>query len=403
MYNKKLLIRITMNFTTTIPSHKIVIDQEKYTNFRHRLHEIPEIAFEEVNTKQHILDFVKKLPNFSKSNITEVDKTGFWFDVFGENTENKLDKDLCLAFRTDLDALPLQEDSKVDYKSKNPGMAHSCGHDGHMTMISCFFEFVLSKLSKLPSNLKLRFLYQPAEEGRNGAEVMIKGGCLEGVDEIYGIHNITTFKVGEIGLVEKTIMAAIGLFDITITGIGGHSSVPNKCKSPITTGTKIVRELNSLTSQEIDSVNRCVVAVGAFNAGQTNNVIPEKATIKGTFRTLTTETYDNISKIIRKKCKAICDMEDSEVEIKIVSPGTITYNNPNLTNNVVIPAIKKAGFSIQTHDLPLMGSEDFSYYQEKIPGVFLLVGCGDEEHKEYLHTPLITLMIEVSRMVLNRM
>jgi amidohydrolase len=286
-----------------------------------------------------------------------------------------------------MDALPLTEETGVKYVSTFPGMMHACGHDGHITVLIATIEYYLQHINKIPKNFGVRFLFQPAEEGKGGAHSMIDGGCLDGIEEIYGQHNITLFKLGEIGLVEGPIMAAFVIFDIKITGIGGHSSVPHKCISPITIGSTIVNHLNQITSQQIDSRERCVVSVGCFQAGQTHNVIPETAIIKGSFRSLSYENTDNIMQKIKEICSGTKELYQAvSVDVTFnTNMGDVTINHKNQTS--VVNKIASKYFSVNSKDLPTMASEDFSFYLKKKPGCFFMIGCGDEIHNKTIHSP----------------
>ncbi len=198
-----------------------IIDHEKFTKFRQDLHKIPELGFEEIETKKYLLDYINNLDIFNKgAKLIEVGKTGFFIDFPGKAPKTS-DITTMIAYRTDLDGLPMNEESGAPYSSIHPNRQHACGHDGHMTILVGFLEFYSSNIDKIPSNVNIRFLFQPAEEGRGGAVAMIEGKCLEGVQEIYGLHNSTIFKVGEIGCIEGTIMARIDKFEINIHGTGG--------------------------------------------------------------------------------------------------------------------------------------------------------------------------------------
>jgi len=197
-------------------------DYEKYLKFRQDLHKIPELGFEEYETKKYLLDYINTLDIFSKgAKLNEVLKTGFFIDFPGKGPKTS-DLITTIAYRTDLDGLPISEETGLPYSSTHPNRQHACGHDGHMTILTAFLEFYSNNIEKVPANIKLRFIYQPAEEGLGGAKNMIEARCLENVQEIYGLHNAALFKVGEIGLVEETIMARIDKFEINIHAKGGN-------------------------------------------------------------------------------------------------------------------------------------------------------------------------------------
>jgi len=196
-------------------------DYEKFSKFRQDLHKIPELGYEEFETKKYILNYLTNLGIFNKgAKLTEVQKTGFFIDLQGKGPKTG-EKQSTIAYRTDLDGLPINEETGASYASIHPNRQHACGHDGHMTIIVAFLEFYAYNIEKVPENVSLRFIFQPAEEGLSGADIMIEGKCLENVDEIYGLHNVTLFKVGEIGLIEGTIMSRVDKFEINIHGKGG--------------------------------------------------------------------------------------------------------------------------------------------------------------------------------------
>jgi amidohydrolase len=375
---------IKNNFSQNIKLPTITLDLDYWTKVRQNFHRIPEIGYKEFKTKTLILEILNKLDNFHKfSKVVEIGQTGFYIDINGLSKSSN-NKNYLLSLRADMDGLPFQEESELEYKSEHPNMIHGCGHDGHITVLMATIEYYLKNIEKIPENFCVRFLFQPAEEGLLGAKEMIEGGCLEGVDEIYGLHNVTTFNLGEIGVIPGTIMAKIQLFEINIKGKGGHGSTPHKCCSPITTGAQIVNGLNQIPSQSIDSKDTCVVSIGSFTSGSTFNVIPEYGKIQGTIRTVKNETGDQIIekiKIISDSC-AIMNGCSAKVDTKELGSCTINHEEPSK----LIQQLAQAHFVLQTHDLPLMASEDFSYFLEKKSGCFFMLGVRDESHQEYLHT-----------------
>lgn len=198
-----------------------LLNLEKFTKFRQDLHKIPELGFEEAETKKYLLNYINNLEIFTKgAKITETAKTGFYIDFPGKAAKQS-NLVTTIAFRTDLDGLPISEKTGVPYSSVHPNRQHACGHDGHMTILVAFLEFYAKNIDKVPANVNLRFVFQPAEEGLGGASAMIQGKCLEQVQEIFGLHNSTVFNLGEIGLAEGTIMSRMDKFQISIHAKGG--------------------------------------------------------------------------------------------------------------------------------------------------------------------------------------
>ncbi len=367
-------------------SYNIKFDIEKYTNLRHHLHQIPEFSYKEFKTKTLLLETIQKLPNFSThSKITYVGDTGFFIDIQGTAPPSKENKQF-ISLRTDLDALPFVEETDLPYKSTHPGMIHGCGHDGHMAVLTATLDYYLANINKIPSNFGVRFLYQPAEEGYKGAIKMIEGGCLDDITEIFGLHNVTTFNIGEIGVIPGTIMARIDSFNIKIKGKGGHGSTPFKCHSPINAGVQIVEAINRISSQEVDSTKRHAISIGCFNSGEAMNVIPENGIIKGTVRSLENNVGIMIINRIKEISESMCKLNGCELEFETDSVGSCTSNHSEQAE--FVRQVASDYFKVETHDLPLMASEDFSYYLDNKPGCFFMLGVKDEGHKEYLHTPV---------------
>lgn len=357
---------------------------EKYTKLRKDLHQIPEFAYKEFKTKSFLLGFIKEFKNFELCKITEVLDTGFWIDVEGLSPSTS--EKICISLRTDLDALPMQDKTDVSYRSIHEGYSHSCGHDGHMTILVCTLEQILLQIEKIPNHLKIRFLFQPAEEGQNGAKAMIKEGCLNGVNEIFGIHNITLYDIGTIGLKEGAVMAGADFFEIDIKGQGGHGSAPHLCCSPINAGVDIVKNLNQYISQRTNSANRSALSIGSFNSGEASNVIPNNAILKGTLRRFSPEIGSKYIEEIRKKVEAIAEVNDCKAELKITLCSDVTNNDSELVKEMK-QTLENSNFKIVDTGLPVAASEDFADYQGLIKGVFFMLGCRDDNHQEYLHTP----------------
>jgi amidohydrolase len=374
-----------MQSTTTETKYTTIkLNTEKYLTLRRNFHRIPEIGHQEFKTKKLIIQTLNEFKGFSENAIvTEVGETGLFIDIFGTSSL-KLEKRFLISLRADIDALPFQEESNLEYKSEHEKMNHACGHDGHTTILLATIEYYLERLSTIPSNFGVRFLFQPAEEGLNGAKSMIKGGCLDSIDEIYGLHNETLHFLGEISAIEGTMMARVDTFDIKIKGHGGHSSRPHDCVSPINVGTQIITALNHISSQEIDSLSRHSIGVGCFKAGETYNVIPESGIIKGTIRTIDDKTGDKLIERIEEVSISIGKLNKAEIEFE---KHIINCTSNHKEQALVVQEIANKYFKLNNSELPVMGSEDFCYYLLEKPGCYFFIGCRDEEHTAIMHTP----------------
>jgi len=358
---------------------------EKYIKLRQDLHKIPEIGFKEYKTKELLYSHFKTIPGFSDhAKVTEVGETGFFIDIWGTKQSEKNTPKTLISIRCDIDALPLIDKTGMPYSSTIPGFSHACGHDGHMAISTCAMDFHLSNLTKLSSDFGVRWLYQPAEEGQNGALEMIKGGCLKDVISIYGLHNLTLFDVGTIGCIVGPIMGRIDAFEIELTGKGGHGSAPQVCKNPIIPGTNIVQAISSIPSQEMPSEERCVATVCKFQSGHTFNVIPDKAYISGTVRSLKNENGEKMISRVKEISEGISKVYGCCCDVKVTTPGIVTSNEKKETEE--LQEIIKKYFVLSTERLPVMGSEDFSYYGQTIPSVFVMLGGRDETHTDYIHS-----------------
>lgn len=380
----------------------IIIDELKYSKFRQDLHKIPELKYKEYKTKKFIIDYLKTFKNFEKMSYKEADETGFWFDLIGEGkivdiknpflkkndgTDNINDK-YGIAFRCDIDGLPIFEKTGVDYKSIHEGCAHSCGHDGHITIMTAFIEYLLNNVEKIPSNVRLRFLYQQAEEGGIGAKVMIDHGCLDKINEIHGFHNYTGFNLNEVGLVKGPIMSCADFITIEVNGKGGHGSEPFNCNNPITVSSEIINKMNQIISQQSNSLYRSSLSIGVVKSGNEieETFIPDNSIIKGSLRTFDENNRSKIKESIDYACEYISKTNHCSCNVNYADTSPVTYNHFELTDLVDIVACEKSGVRIITEGLPIMGSEDYSLYQVVIPGVFILLGTRDENHTYPIHS-----------------
>jgi len=341
---------------------------------RRDIHKHPELAFNELRTSKLVASRLKKMGIKVKKNVG---KTG----VVGTLKGNGIGP--TIALRADMDALPIQETSNVPYKSINKNIMHACGHDGHTAMLLGAAEALSQMTSKINGTVK--FLFQPAEEGQGGARYMIKDGALKKVDFAYGIHLWNYQEYGTIGVKPGPIMAAADIFEITINGIGGHGATPQGTKDAIIIASHLIQTLQTIVSRNTNPIESTVVTVGQINGGYNFNIIADKVILKGTTRAYTEKNRQ----LIKKRMKEIIEGTKKTFDVKITLdyeegyPPTV--NDPNAAKNLLNAAKKIVGTGAGNPYLS-MGAEDFSYFLQKVPGCYFLVGSAPKG-KKTLSTP----------------
>ena len=346
---------------------------EHIYSYRRDFHQYPELSFQEYRTAETIS---KHLESFGIEHRTEVGKTGVVGEiVFGDGPT--------IALRADMDALPIQEVGDLKYKSKNEGVMHACGHDGHMAILLGAAN-ALSKNKKLKKG-KVRFIFQPAEEGAGGARYMIKDGCLDQVDEIYGLHLWNYQPVGEIGVKNGPIMAAADMFDIIIKGKGGHGATPQGTVDAIVVASNLITMLQTIVSRNTNPLDNTVVTIGEINGGQNFNVIADEVSLTGTTRAYTENNRNMIKKRMQDIIDGVSKSFGAEIVLKYKEgyPPTVNHEDPTKlvleASSMVVG--KGAGYPYLS-----MGGEDFSYYLQKVPGCFFFVGSAPDKNN-ILSTP----------------
>lgn len=288
-----------------------------------------------------------------------------------------------LALRGDMDALPIQEENEVDYRSTVSGVMHACGHDGHTANL---FGAGLV-LHALRDSLKGRvvLLFQPAEETVSGAESLIEGGGLDGVDRIVMLHGWPDLPAGHVGVRNGPAMASSDTFRIDVRGKGGHAAYPHKTVDPLYVGAQIVVALQSLVAREISPVAPAVVSVTMFHAGTARNIIAENAVIQGTVRTLDHGLRDSMPERIERVVNGVCQSLRAGYDFAWTA-GTPPVVNDNATTALIHEVAREILGDDRVVELsePTMGAEDFAFYLEKVPGAMFRLGTGCAH---LLHTP----------------
>ncbi|MBI0579463.1 amidohydrolase [Neobacillus cucumis] len=353
--------------------------EELYPNlieFRRDLHMYPELSFKEEETPFKIANYLK---NLGLEVRTGVGGRGVIATLQGGKPGKTI------AFRADFDALPIQDEKEVDYKSRISGVMHACGHDIHTAALLG----VAKVLNEVKEHLEgtVVFIHQFAEEViPGGAKPMIEDGCLNGVDVIFGAHVASHLPYGTIGVNEGFLMAAGDRFEIEIYGVGGHGATPELTVDPLVVGSQLVLALQQIVSRRVDPLKPAVVTVGSFNSGDAYNVIPNTAKIKGTVRTFDEDVRDLIEKSIGQLAKSTCEGAGAQAKYSYERGYPAVWNHPNETKFVEEIAKKQVGAQNVIKISPQMGMEDFAYYLQKVPGTFFWVGGRNSDiNAEYPH------------------
>ncbi len=349
--------------------------QNDMIKWRHYFHQNPETAYNEVNTSKKVVELLKSF------NVDKIE-TGFGKTGVVATIENGPGKSIGL--RADMDALPIKEENTgAKHCSKNIGTMHACGHDGHTTMLLGAAKY-LSETRNFRG--KIILIFQPAEEGHAGAKAMINDGLLNKypIDEIYGMHNMPGLEEGVLAVEEGPRLAAADNFKIKIIGKGSHAAMPSNSIDPIVCGASIVQNIQSIVSRNSDPKETLVVTVATFNSGKANNVIPDVATISGTIRFYNESVGEYAKERLTSIVSHTCNVFGAKSEIDIIKGYPPTINNKNNSSFAFNAAKKVIGPKASPNQNPMMGSEDFSYFLQKVPGAFAWIGNGQTAS---LHNP----------------
>jgi amidohydrolase len=353
---------------------------------RRELHQYPEIACNEYKTSERIAKELKKLGIDVKKGIAKTGVAG----VLNKGSRGKT-----VALRADMDALPIIEQTKFPYKSKNKGLMHACGHDVHVACVIGAAKILTRLKEELPG--KVKFIFQPSEEvPPGGAKPMIEAGVLTNpeVSGVFALHCDSVIPVGKIGVREGPAMAQADSFDIVISGIGGHGARPHLGVDAIVVASQVVQALQTIASRKIDPVKPVVITIGKIEGGTARNIICDRVVLKGTARSLSKQVARRIPTLLKTIVSGITKSAGASFELDY-SPGyPVLINHPRATDlarsTVARMFGKQAVFEISK---PTMGGEDFAYYLQKVPGSFLRLGIRNpKKHAVYpWHHPKFTV------------
>ena len=333
--------------------------KNKIIKIRRDIHKHPELSFQEFRTAKLVSDSLKK---FGLEVDENIGKTGVVGILKGARPGKTI------AFRADMDALPIQETSDLSYKSVNDGVMHACGHDAHTAMLLVAAEILSKNIEKISG--KIKFIFQPAEEGFGGAKFMIDDGALEGVEEIYGLHVWNYQESGTIGLKSGPVMAAADKFEIIINGIGGHGAAPQGTVDCVVVSSYLIQSLQTIVSRNTNPIDSTAITIGQINGGYNFNIIADKVILKGTARSYTEENRLMIKKRLQEIINGTESMFNAKIELIYEDGYPPVINDIATTKKLSRIANKIVGNKLISPYLS-MGGEDFSYFAQKSPRMFL--------------------------------
>jgi amidohydrolase len=353
---------------------KVSAIYEKIKGYREHLHQNPELSYKEFNTMEYVAAKLKEIGIPYEKGVAGTGIIGIIRS--SKHSENQA----CIGLRADLDALPIQEQNTASYKSKVDGIMHACGHDVHTSILLGAAEILFELREDLEHPVKL--IFQPGEEKNpGGASLLIEAGVLENpkVKEMYALHVFPEIEVGKLGMRSGLYMASSDELHIEIIGVGGHGAMPEKCINPILIGSEFIIEAQNIIHKSCPKEVPCVISFGHFDALGATNVIPERAEIKGTFRTMNEEWREKAAILLMDLANNLENKYKGNVNLIISKGYPFLKNNEELTEKLktkfesFFGPEKIEGLALR------MTSEDFSFYSQTIPVCFFRLGVGNKE------------------------
>lgn len=353
--------------------NEVISIKNEIINLRRTFHMNPELGFEEYETSKIIKDYL--------------DKEGISYEVYAKTGvcgiirgELEVNKDRVIGLRSDIDALPIEENNKCEYISTIKGKMHACGHDGHAAILLGVAKILNRNRELFGGAVKL--IFEPAEETIGGARYMIEEGVLKNpnVDMMCGLHLDENITCGQIQVKFGAVNAASNPFKIEVTGVGGHGAYPSNAIDPIVISSNIITALQNIVSREINPLNPVVITVGSIHGGTGANIIPEKVTLTGIIRTLNKEDRKLVTRRVEEIAMGIGLTLRGKVKIEIEESYPVLINDRDSVAKLKNTAIDIIGEeNVLEQEYPHMGVESFAYFANEIPSVFYFLGCRNEE------------------------
>jgi amidohydrolase len=339
--------------------------------WRRDIHEYPEILFDVHRTAGSVAE---KLKAFGCDDVvTGIGRTGVVGVIHGKGTGPRK----VIGLRADMDALPMDEQTNLPYRSKNPGKMHACGHDGHTAMLLGGAKY-LAETRNFSGTAVV--IFQPAEEGGGGGREMVDDGMMDrfGIQEVYGMHNMPGLPAGHFAIRPGPLLAAADRILIEIEGLGTHAAKPHLGVDPVVVGAQIINQAQTVVSRSVDPIKSGLISICQFHAGSADNVIPQTATLRGTARSLLPEVRDTLEKRLHEIVEGTAKAYGARATLTYTRGYPVTSNHEIQTEFAAAIATDVAGHdSVDANTPPLMGGEDFSYMLEARPGAFIFIGNGD--------------------------
>lgn len=345
--------------------------------WRHQIHSYPETAFEETRTAAFVAE---KLASFGLKVKTGIARTGVVGTLKKGNAETP-----AIALRADMDALDIEEENELPYRSTNPGKMHACGHDGHTTMLLGAAR-QLSESNGFDGTV--HFIFQPAEENEGGGGLMVKEGLFKQfpVKAVFGMHNFPMLPFGHFAITEGPMMAAFDIFDIHIKGKGSHAAMPQHSRDPIVAASYLINQLQSIVSRNLQPIEGSVITVTQIHGGTAYNIIPDDVHLKGTTRHFQPHIQDTIETRMHEIVKGVSTAMDVSIELTYERRYPATVNSPEETARALDAARAVVGNGRVIDNFPpVMGSEDFAFMLQEKPGAYIGLGAGEPREGGMLH------------------